>query len=204
MIVFDSVGAMSSASAMEEGGKSRVGGNAALISHMMSAIAPSVFMNDICVLMLNQVRDKMNAQVQGVVEQPGGHNLEHLESIILQLKRGPENVKVKMNGEEIQIGQEVVVSTKKNKVAEGSSRSTKYMFYNMHTEDYPFGIDWLEDIITTGRRTQIINQAGPYYSYGEDKFQGKKALGEFLIANPEKREEIRQKILEALYGETGK
>lgn len=204
LIIFDSVGAMSASSAMEEGGKSRVGGNAALISHMMSAIAQSVFTNDVCVLMLNQVRDKMSSPIPGVVEQPGGRNLEHLESIIVQLKRGPENVSVKINGEDIQIGQEVVAVATKNKVSEGSRRSAKYMFYNMETETHPFGVDWLEDLISTGKRVGIIEQSGPYYGYEGEKYLGKKGLSEFLIANPEKRDEIRLKVLEVLYGEKGK
>lgn len=202
-IVFDSVGAMSSSSAMEEGGKSRVGGNAALISHMMSALAPSVFTNDVAVLMLNQVRDKMNAQVQGVVEQPGGHNLEHLEGIILQLKRGPEVVTFKQAGDEYQVGQEVIAVTKKNKVSEKSSKSAKYMFYNMETEEFPFGVDWFEDILATGKRLNIVEQAGAYYGYDGNRYLGKKEFKTFLIENPDKRDEIRTKVLKELHGETG-
>lgn len=203
LVVFDSIGAVSSASEMEEGGKSRVGGSAALISHAIKAISPAVFANDVCVIVLNQIRDRIGSPVPGAVSQPGGHNLEHLQRLIVQLKRGSEKINAKINGDDVQIAHEVVAVMKKNKIAEGSEQKARFMFYNMQLEDYPFGVDWVEDLIATGKRTGVIGQAGAYYMYGDNKFQGKKALGEFLITNPDVRDEIREKILESLRGPKG-
>jgi recombination protein RecA len=200
LLVFDSIGALSSSSETEEGGKARVGGNSALISHGVKAIAQSVYTNDVAVIMLNQIRDKMNARMPGVVDQPGGHVLEHLESAIIQLKRGSESVTVKINGDDVQIAQEVVATLVRTKLREGSRITARYMFYSAEVEGSPFGIDWLEDLIATSKRTGVIDQSGPYYNYDDKKYLGKKELGNFLTENPEKREEIRQKVLEKLNG----
>jgi len=200
-VVFDSIGAMSSASENEEGGKARVGGNAALITHGVRSIMNSVYTNDVWVLMLNQVRDKMNSRIPGVVEQPGGHALEHAETVIVQLKRSSETVTTKINGDDVQIGHEVNATIIRNKLSEGSRKTARYMFYSAEVEDHPFGVDWLEDIIATAKRTNVIGQSGPYYYYEEEKYLGKKELAKFLTENPDKREKIRQDVLEALRGD---
>lgn len=203
VVVFDSIGAMSSSSENLEGGKARVGGNAALIRHGVSSIMNSVYTNDVLVLMLNQVRDKMNSRIPGVVEQPGGHSLEHAEAVIVQLKRSSETVTTKVNGDDVQIAHEVNATIVRSKISEGSRKTARYMFYSAEIEGHPFGIDWLEDIITTSKRTNIIDQSGPYYYYDGEKYLGKKELANFLVENPDKRDEIRDKILEVLHGNKG-
>ena len=55
------------------------------------------------------------------------------------------------------------------------------------------------EIIDLGVEMNIINKSGSWYSYGETKLgQGRDAVKEILLDNPELSEELENKIIDQL------
>lgn len=197
LLVFDSIGAILSASEMDDDGKPRQGGQAGLITWFCKGAAPAAYRNDCCVILLNQIRDNMKSRIPGMVQQPGGHALEHMESIIVQLKRGKTSYTIKENGTDVIIGQEIVAHILRNKESQGTNKKAVFDYFHTETEDYPFGIDQFTDIINTAKRTGVIKQAGSYFDLPNGKrLQGQKAVAEYLDQNPAELMEVREKVLE--------
>jgi len=68
---------------------------------------------------------------------------------------------------------------------------------------YGFGISREGEIIDLGVQHGLIDKAGSWYSYGEDRIgQGKENVREYLKANPETTAEIEAKIRAILLPET--
>lgn len=196
LLIFDSIGAVLGEGEMDEDGKPRQGGQAGLITWFVKAASPMAQRNDVCVILLNQVRDNMKSRIPGVVQQPGGHALEHMQSIIVQLKRGSGKYTIKQNGTDVQIGQEIVAHIVRNKESEGTGRKAVFDYFYAETDDYPFGIDQASDVINTAKRTGVIKQAGSYYDLPNgERLQGQKAVAEYLAANPDELAAVREAVL---------
>lgn len=205
LVVFDSIGAVLSAGEMDEDGKPRQGGQAGLITWFVKGAAPLAYRNDCCVILLNQIRDNMNSRIPGVVQQPGGKALEHMESIIVQLKRGKGQYTTKMSGTDVVIGQEIVAHILRNKEAQGTGKKAVFDFFHTETEEYPFGIDSFSDTINTAKRTGVIKQAGAYYDLPNGKrIQGMKSVVEYLEENPAVLASVREGVLEAMLNRNAK
>jgi recombination protein RecA len=199
LIVFDSIGAVLSEGEMEEDGKPRQGGQAGLITWYIKAAAPLCYRNDVCLLQINQVRDNMKARMPGALQMPGGHALEHHSSIIVQLKRGSGRYTIKQHGTDVQIGQEIIAYIPRNKMTQGGGKKAVFDYFSMETEEYPFGVDQASDVINTAKRTGVIKQAGSFYTLPNgERFQGQKAVAEYISENPDELGRIRDLVLTAM------
>lgn len=204
-LVFDSIGALAHASELDsKDGKPRQGGQAALITWMVKAMTPRVHAKNACVILLNQVRAVMSATVPGVYSQPGGNGLEHLEQIVLQIRKGDskadrfydplknEFVEKTADGA-VQVSHEVRVITQRNKVAVGGKREMRYDFYNSPIEGLPFGIDKEGDLLSVALRLNIVENNRGWFKY-EDKNYREREIAQFLYN--EKYDEIRDLAFE--------
>ena len=64
---------------------------------------------------------------------------------------------------------------------------------------YGKGISKVGEIIDLGVDMDIVKKAGSWFSYGDTKLgQGRDAVKEIFLDNPELMEEIEQKIVDAL------
>jgi recombination protein RecA len=64
---------------------------------------------------------------------------------------------------------------------------------------YGEGISKIGEIIDLGVNYEIIKKSGSWFSYGETKIgQGRDAVKNLLLDNPELMEELEQKIMETL------
>jgi recombination protein RecA len=64
---------------------------------------------------------------------------------------------------------------------------------------YGEGISKTGEIIDLGVEMNIINKSGSWYSYGDTKLgQGRDAVKEILLDNPELSEELENKIIDQL------
>lgn len=198
-VVFDSIGAVLSEGEMDEDGKPRQGGQAGLITWAVKAVAPLAIRNNVCVILLNQVRDNMKSRIPGVVQQPGGHALEHMSSIIVQLKRGSGRYTVKQNGTDVQVGGEIIAHILRNKMAQGTGQKAVFDYFYAETPEYPFGIDTFNDVLNTAKRTGVIQQAGAYYTLPDgERIKSIAAVAEHLQQNPEAFTQVREGVLEAM------
>lgn len=205
LLVFDSIGAVLSEGEMDEDGKPRQGGQAGLITWFVKAAAPSAYRNNTCCILLNQIRDNMASRIPGIVQQPGGNALEHMESVIVQLKRGKGKYTVKQSGTDVTIGQEIVCHILRNKEAEGTGKKAVFDYFYAETDEYPFGIDQFSDMLNTAKRTGVIKLGGSYYTLPNgSKHQGMPAVKAYLEDNPAELEAIREGVLRAMLDRNAK
>lgn len=204
LIVFDSIGALLAETEISgktgNDGKMKAGGQAGLITWGVKRVITPISKRNQVVLMLNQVRENMGSYAGGF-KQPGGHALEHSELSIVQLKSGPPSPehKIKEHGAEVEIGKTIVAIVLRNKANEGSRQRAVFDFYNKETEDMPFGIDVVGDVLNTGKRCGVIRQGGAfYYLPGNEKGFYKKDLGTYFNENPEVLVQIKQDIIDTL------
>lgn len=196
-ILFDSIGAVLRPSEAEVGGKPSQGGQSALITWGIKRIQTPVWKRKKTVILLNQIRDDMNSRIPGMVESPGGHALKHTAEIRVQLKPGKDRYTAKIDGDDVMIGRSIVAVIKRTKKDEGSNKRAVFDHYSKETEDAPFGIDKVADIINTGKRTGVIKAGGAWYSHSTfpgGKLMGSIAVGKFLEDNPSAVEIIRAEV----------
>jgi recombination protein RecA len=207
-VLFDSVGALLRESEAEIDGKPAQGGRSGLITWGVHNVLQPAWKNNTGIMFINQIRDKMNARMPGVVDSPGGHALKHSCSIRVQL-RAAEFYKEKLeNKDEAEVGHRLKATILRNKFSEGSRRTAEFDYYKMTTSTHEVGIDKGADIIDVATRLGCIQPAGAWYrhpSFPGDKnqIQGKAAVGEFVMNNPKIQEQLRQEVLEAMIKETG-
>lgn len=201
-ILFDSIGAVVSEVERQEGAKSRVGGQAKLITDGTKRILMPCWKNNKTVVFLNQIRDDMSARVPGMVKPPGGHGQEHIAAIIIQLKPGKDRYTAKIDGEDVLIGRKIVAVVKRNKLAEGTNQKALFDFYQKEVEGEPFGIDIAADVIATGIKTGVIRKGGAWYyhdAFPDGKLQGKNGVAGFIEANPAVVDTIRAGVLTKMF-----
>lgn len=205
-IEFDSVGALVSEVESKEGGVARVGGQAQLITWGLKVAAPLAYRNNVGIMMLNQIRDDMKAMYGGAYKQPGGHALEHFESIIVQLKKGADRYTIKQAGQEVQVGQQLVAHILRNKMSEGSGRRAVFDFFSAETDEYPFGIDVVSDTINTAKRVGILKTRSDKSSWYDlpdgSSHNGYKAVSDHLRKEPLLMDLIREQVLRAMVADS--
>lgn len=206
-VLFDSVGALLRESEAEIDGKPAQGGRSGLITWGVHNVLQPAWKNNVSIMFINQIRDKMNSRMPGVVDSPGGHALKHTCSIRVQLKAA-EYYREKIGKEDVEVGHRLKATILRNKFSEGSRRTAEFDYYKMTTPIHEVGIDKGADIIDVATRLGCIQPAGAWYKHpsfpGEkNQIQGKAAVGEFVMNNPKIQEQLRQEVLEAMIKETG-
>jgi recombination protein RecA len=197
--VFDSIGSILSEGEIDEDGKMKVGGQAGLITWGVKRVAPIAYRNESTILFLNQIRDNMGSRQPGAVQQPGGHALEHMEASIVRLRPGKGRYTLKINGDDVLIGREIIAVVERNKLSQGSNKKASFDFYQMETEEYPFGIDRNRDIINTAKRTGVIRQRGSMYDLPDGTtHKGFDKVSDHIEANPEVIGVIRDGVMRAM------
>lgn len=198
-IVFDSIGALRGASEIKEDGGPRVGGVALINTWGVSVAAPMAARHNVAVILLNQVRTLM-AQTHGVVyTQPGGNAIEHMESIIVQLKRGKAKYTIKQNSIDVLIGSEIKAVIQRNKCSQGSGRTATFDYFYAETEDHKLGVDFLSDTVNTAMRTGVIVKRGSMYDLPDGQsLKGIKTVDEYLADKPDVVNQIREGVIAAM------
>lgn len=201
-ILFDSIGALVTESDMAPEAKSRVGGQSKLITDGIKRIVMGAWKNNVGVMFINQQRDDHNARIAGLVESPGGWALKHAMMHRIHLKPGRERYTAKIDGDDRLIGRELVANIKKSASGDSLGATARFDFYHLETNENPFGVDVTKDIITTGMKTKVIEQAGAWYrheAFGpKGQLMGKKAVDEFIAENPQVIEVIRAEIMQVM------
>ena len=117
----------------------------------------------------------------------GGNALKFYSSIRLDIRRSTQ---IK-SGDEV-IGNRTRVKIVKNKVAPPFRLAEFDIMYGK-------GISKMGEIIDLGVEFEIIKKSGSWYSYGDTKLgQGKDAVKDLLMDNPELSEELEKKVVAAL------
>lgn len=139
--------------------------------------------NNIAVIFLNQVRDKIGVYFKSF-ETPGGHALKHYTSVRIFLSRG-KKIKNGVN----HVGNYINASVIKNKVAEPFKATSIPLIFGK-------GFDFIMDLVNVAELLGVIVKSGPFYKYnGTNIGQGLLAVKEYL----ENDKETLDKIIEECY-----
>jgi len=139
--------------------------------------------NDVALLFVNQVRDKIGGYIQGYTL-PGGHALKHYSSIIIFLSAGQ-----KIKQDKDIIGMQCKFTIKKNKL---SPPFRSFDFPLMFGE----GIDYYRDLILFAEEMGILRKRAAYYYYEDTQLgQGIEKSIAYLKEHDELKKEIKDKCL---------
>ncbi|KQC02786.1 recombinase RecA [Pedobacter sp. Hv1] len=191
VIVIDSVAALVPKAEIEgEMGDSRMGLQARLMSQALRKLTGTISKTGCCCIFINQLREKIGVMFGNPETTTGGNALKFYASVRLDIRRTSQ---IK-DSDEVS-GNRVKVKIVKNKVAPP---------FRIAEFDIMFGegISKTGEIIDLGVDFNIIKKAGSWFSYGDTKLgQGRDAVKQLLLDNPELSEEIEAKIRTEVTGE---
>lgn len=187
VIIVDSVAALIPKAELEgEIGDSHVGLQARLMSQSMRKLTGAIAKSKSAVIFINQIREKVGVMFGSPETTPGGRALKFYCSCRIDVRR----IGALKDGEE-QVGQRVRAKIVKNKVAPPFRLAEFDMMHNN-------GISFEGDLLDLGTNENVINRSGAWFKYGDTYLgQGKEKARNFLIENPEIRDEIQQQVLVA-------
>lgn len=188
IIVIDSVAALTPKSEIEgEMGDSKMGLHARLMSQALRKLTATISKTGCCCIFINQLREKIGVMFGNPETTTGGNALKFYASVRLDIRRVTQ-----LKDGEHAIGNRVRVKVVKNKVAPP---------FRMTEFDIIFGegISKVGEIIDIGVEKNIIKKSGSWFSYGDTKLaQGRDAVRQILLDNPELFDELETKIRESL------
>lgn len=191
VIVIDSVAALVPKAEIEgEMGDSKMGLQARLMSQALRKLTGTIAKTGCCCIFINQLREKIGVMFGNPETTTGGNALKFYASVRLDIRRSSQ---IK-DSDEVS-GNRVKVKIVKNKVAPP---------FRIAEFDIMFGegISKVGEIIDLGVDFNIIKKAGSWFSYGETKLgQGRDAVKQLLLDNPELSEEIEAKIRAEVTGD---
>lgn len=188
LIVIDSVAALVPKAEIEgEMGASHVGLQARLMSQALRRLTGSISKTNTTVLFINQLRDKVGVSYGSPETTTGGRALKFYSSVRLDIRR----IKTITEGDN-SIGSRTRVKIVKNKVAP----PFKVVEFDIM---YGQGISKSGIILDTAVEEGIIDKAGSWFSYGDEKLgQGREKVKTYLEENTDIMNEIEAKIRQKL------
>ena len=184
LLVIDSVAALVPRAELEgEMGDSLPGLQARLMSQALRKLTSSIAKTNTMVIFINQLRMKIGVMFGSPEVTTGGNALKFYSSVRLDIRRIGA-IKDKDNI----IGNQTRVKVVKNKMAP----PFKIVEFDIM---YGQGISKIGEIIDLGVQADIVDKAGAWYSYKDEKIgQGRENTKQFLMDNPKMLEEIEARI----------
>ena len=192
VVVIDSVAALTPKAEIEgEMGDSHMGLQARLMSQALRKLTGNIKRSNTMVIFINQIRMKIGVMFGSPETTTGGNALKFYASVRLDIRR----IGAIKKGDEV-IGNQTRVKVVKNKVAPPFKQAEFEILYG-------HGISRYGELIDLGVQHDIVDKAGSWYSYGDDRIgQGKENVREFLKARPEMAQEIEARIRAKLLPKT--
>ncbi len=188
ILVIDSVAALTPKSEIEgEMGDSKMGLQARLMSQALRKLTGTISKTGCCCIFINQLREKIGVMFGNPETTTGGNALKFYSSIRLDIRRIGQ-----IKDTDSVTGNRARVKVVKNKVAPPFKQAEFDIMYGQ-------GISKVGEIVDLGVEHNVLQKSGSWYSYGETKLgQGRDAVKNLLIDNPELAEEMEGKIREFL------
>ncbi len=184
VVVIDSVAALVPQAELEgEMGDSHVGLQARLMSQALRKLAGTVNRTRTVLIFINQIREKIGVMFGSPETTTGGRALKFYASVRMDIRR----IGSVKEGNEV-VGNRTKVKVVKNKVAPPFREAEFDIIYGE-------GISSLNELVDLGVTHQLLDKSGSWYAYGDERIgQGKEAVRQWLLDNPEKREEIAYEL----------
>jgi recombination protein RecA len=184
LVVIDSVAALVPKAELEgEMGDSKMGLQARLMSQALRKLTATINRTGCCCIFINQLRDKIGVMFGSPETTTGGNALKFYASVRLDIRR----ISQIKDGDEA-IGNRARVKVVKNKVAPPFRQAEFDIIFGE-------GISKTGELCDLGVDHGIIQKSGSWYSYDTNKLgQGRDAVKQLLMDNPEMAAEIEVKI----------
>jgi recombination protein RecA len=190
IIVVDSVAALTPKAIIDgDVGDAHVGVLARLLSPTMGRITDSIYKENVCIIFINQLRDKIGSFSPGAeqTDTPGGRALKHHASLRIKIERIGG---IKDNDR--QVGSRTRATVKKNKLNAP---------FTMAEFDLRFGegISMEGEVLDLGVDAGLLKKdSGANYAFGKTTLgHGREKARLFLKKNPQITQELSKAILEA-------
>lgn len=188
VIIVDSVAALTPKAEIEgEMGDTHVGLQARLMSQALRKLTANIKRSNTLVIFINQIRMKIGVMFGNPETTTGGNALKFYSSVRLDIRRTGAIKK----GEEI-LGSETRVKVVKNKVAPPFKVADFDILYNE-------GISRESEILNLAVQLNLIEKAGAWYSYNQEKIgQGKENVRIYLQENKDLAKSLESIIRDKL------
>jgi recombination protein RecA len=186
IIVIDSVAALVPKAEIEgDMGESKMGLQARLMSQALRKLTGTINKTKCVCIFINQLREKIGVMFGNPETTTGGNALKFYASVRIDIRR----IGQLKDGNDM-VGNHTKVKIAKNKVAP-PFRVVEFDIM------YGEGISKVGEIVDLGVDYEIIKKSGSWFSYNETKIgQGRDAVKQMLLDNPELSDEIENKIRE--------
>ncbi len=188
VLIIDSVAALVPKAELEgEMGDSHMGLHARLMSQALRKLTSSVAKSNTLVIFINQIRMKIGVMFGNPETTTGGNALKFYSSVRLEIRKSTP-----IKDADVVKGNTTIVKVVKNKMAPPFRIAEFDIMYGK-------GISRASEVVDLGVKSGIIDKAGSWFSYGDEKIgQGKEKAKDFLLSNPKIMSDIEQKILKNL------
>jgi recombination protein RecA len=188
IVVIDSVAALVPRAEIEgEMGDAQMGLQARLMSQAMRKLSGAISKSKACVVFINQIREKIGVMFGNPETTTGGRALKFYSSVRIDIRR----IASIKDGERI-VGNRTQVKVVKNKVSPPFRSGTFDVMYGV-------GISKEGEILDLAAKENILEKAGTWFSYGEERLgQGRENVKSLLEGNPDLLAQIEQKVREKL------
>ncbi len=187
VIVIDSVAALTPRAEIEgEMGDAQMGSQARLMSQAMRKLNAAIGKSNTTVVFTNQLRSKLGVIYGNPETTTGGNALKFYASVRIDIRR-KEVIK---EGQEI-VGNRVRAKIVKNKVAPPFKEVEFDIMYNE-------GISKIGDMIDLATEHGIISKSGSWFTYKNDRIQGREGLRKLLLENKTMFDELENEVKKVL------
>jgi recombination protein RecA len=184
VVVIDSVAALVPRGELEgEMGDSKMGLQARLMSQALRKLTGAINKSGCICIFINQLREKIGVMFGNPETTTGGNALKFYASVRLDIRRIGQ-----LKDKEEVVGNRTKVKVVKNKMAP----PFKVIEFDIM---YGLGISKVGEIVDLGVEHGILQKSGSWFAYDTTKLgQGREAVKELLLDNPELMAEIEAKI----------
>src|SRR3989339_473505 len=187
IIVVDSVAALVPRSEIEgDMGDPQMAMQARLMSQALRKITGAISKSKTCVIFINQLRMKIGVMFGNPETTTGGNALKFYASLRLDIRR----IAAIKDGEQV-VGNRTKVKIVKSKVAPPFKQVEFDILYNE-------GISKTGDLIDLGVNLGIIKKSGAWFTYGEDRYQGREGFRQKLIELADLRDNLEKELRKQL------
>ncbi|MGH8043395.1 MAG: recombinase RecA [Stenotrophomonas sp.] len=188
IVVVDSVAALTPKAEIEgEMGDQLPGLQARLMSQALRKLTGNIKRSNTLVVFINQLRHKIGVMMPGQSPEvtTGGNALKFYASVRLDIRR----IGAIKKGEEV-IGNQTKIKVVKNKLAPPFKQVITEILYGE-------GISREGELIDMGVDAKLVEKAGAWYSYGEERIgQGKDNARGYLRDNPQVAQRLEAELRE--------
>lgn len=184
LIVIDSVSAMVPRAEVEgDMGDSFMGLQARMMSQGLRKLTGILAKSGTSLIFINQIRMKIGVMFGNPETTSGGNALKFFASQRLEIRKG-EKI---LGDDKEQNGYICKIKTAKNKI-----------FAPFKTVEVPIkwaeGISKPDDIVEASVILKLITRNGAFYTFGDQKFQGKAKMVDFITTDEKGRKELESQI----------